>query len=155
METADAFKALDWSIRVYRSTWAGAAGLGDYAAALRALPEIVDESTYVKAMQVADDGLDAAWDAVPREDISFALERARGWYGKNGTDTRVGVDDFTDWCAAAGVKGPLTAVVAWRKLSMLAILNGAKAGAEPDAKSQLADAKLAEAAVAIDFAKVR
>jgi hypothetical protein len=79
---------LDWIVRTYTPTWLELAGLADDAAALRALPEIVDLDTakvagpVVRASQKKADAAwtaagDAAWTAAG--DAARAAARAAAW----------------------------------------------------------------------------
>ena len=59
--------AMDWMIRTYTPTWLRLAGLNDEAAALEALPEIVDTRGLEGSLDALNDarrGAAAAWDAV-------------------------------------------------------------------------------------------
>ena len=82
VEERRSYLALDWLVRVYASAWLDLVpSLQPHAAALRALPEIVDITTAKSAGCVVHAALAAAWDATGNAawDAAWDAARAAAW----------------------------------------------------------------------------
>jgi hypothetical protein len=78
------YMCLDWIVRTYTPTWLELAGLADDAAALRALPEIVDLDTAKVAgpvVRASQKKADAAWTAAGDAAWTAAGDAARAAAG--------------------------------------------------------------------------